>query len=97
MIVNGAFAPLSFFLDFLNRVLIIHKGLSFLSVLSPEQNLYHLGRFNRDKSEDSDLSFFSLMTGNWTLPIESKKLGWRIHPNALDAAVMKDLGIPAAY
>jgi hypothetical protein len=43
---------------------------------------------------DSDLSFFSLMSGSWESPSASHEVGWRIPVDALDAAVPIDLGVP---
>ncbi len=87
----GATAPLTWFDADHPAFSIQHNGMTYLANESPTQNYYHYGRFNAVDTE-GDLTFFGLMAGAWIN--SSSTVGLRIHVNALDAAILADLGVP---
>lgn len=91
--VYGENPPITFFRKYVEGVNLNHDGRIYSAILNPQQNIYHLGRFSPELDE-ADLSFFSLMAGSWQSAGASETVGWRIRVNALDAAIVKDLGVP---
>lgn len=94
ILVYGNCAPLTFFDREVERREIVHDGIKYSAHLGPEQNLYHIGRFDVQEPE-SDLSFFSIMAGAAEFAEPRENLpGIRSYVNALDSAILHDLGVP---
>lgn len=93
--VNGTYSMITFFTKLIPYTLLTHGDRQYAAVLNPQQNLYHLGRYSMTEDADTDLSFFSVMCGSWQSKEATSKIGWRVFVNELDAAVLKDIGIPA--
>jgi hypothetical protein len=88
--VYGGPAPLTYFSQAAPSFSIQHNGMTYLANESPTQSYYHYGRFNA-VDDEKDLTFFGLMAGAWINPGPG---GLRIRVNALDAAILGDLGVP---